>query len=193
MSVSPAIFDLGAHGKVLATRTDGREVGRAAADRLQAAPVLMLGFWGVEVASPPFLDELLRALRVVLLGGDSSRLLIAAGLNEDVAESLEIVLERHGGSMAALTNGQMRLLGGSKQLKDTLREAQDLGYFTAPQLAERLALKLPNLHARLKALAEAGAVAREEDSSGHEVNRGRHARSFHAPDVRVLEAAACTR
>ncbi len=70
MSVSPAIFDLGAYGKVLATRTDGREVGRAAADRLQAAPVLMLGFWGVEVASPPFLDELLRALRVVLLGGD---------------------------------------------------------------------------------------------------------------------------
>ncbi len=95
--------------------------------------------------------------------------------------------------MAALTNGQMRLLGGSKQLKDTLREAQDLGYFTAPQLAERLALKLPNLHARLKALAEAGAVAREEDSSGHEVNRGRPARGFHAPDVRVLEAAACTR
>jgi hypothetical protein len=191
MSVSPAIFDLGEHGKVLATRTAGREVGRAAADALEEAPALILGFWGVEVASPPFLDEFLRALRTVLLGGDSGHLLVATGFNEDVGESLEIVLERQGASMAALTSGQMRLLGGSKQLKETLREAEKLGYFTAPQLADRLALKLPNLYARLKVLAEAGAVAREDDSSGERATGGGAARSFHAPDVRVLEAASC--
>src|SRR4051794_25861752 len=94
MSLNPLVYDLSRHGKVLATRELGREVGRTAADRLNGAQALILGFWGIEVASPPFLDELTRALHTVLWGGESSRLLVVSGLNEDVRESLAIVLER---------------------------------------------------------------------------------------------------
>jgi hypothetical protein len=192
MSVNPVIFDVGEHDKVLATRIRGREVGRAAADCLGSADSMILGFWGVEVASPPFLDEFLRAVRAELIGGESSRLLVAAGVNEEVRESLQMVLERQGGALASLDRGQLELLGGSSQLEETLWEAQKLGYFTAAKLAERLKVKLPNLHARLKALTESGAVARE-DVAGERPRRGGTARSFRTPDVDVLEAATCGR
>jgi DNA-binding transcriptional ArsR family regulator len=190
VSVKPVVFDLGEIGKVLATRERGREAGRAAADRLVGAPAMILGFWGVEVASPPFIDEFLRALRAELSGGESSRLLVAAGANEDVRESLLIVLERQGSSLATLERDHIELLGGSRQLRETLKEAQELGYFTASELAERLKVKLPNLHARLKALTEVGAVARE-DAGGERPSRGGTARAFRAGDVDVLKTTIC--
>ncbi|MDA0173393.1 hypothetical protein OJ998_30095 [Solirubrobacter taibaiensis] len=187
MSVNPVIFDLGAYGSVLATRDKGRVAGRAAADQLSSASSMVLAFWGVEVASPPFLDEVVRAVRAELLGGTSSRLLIVAGVNADVRESLEIVLERQGAAMAALEHGQLTLLGGSRHLEETLREAQKLGYFSARDLAERLAVKLPNLHSRLKALAEAGAVARDHDAPGERPKRGGTAKAFRTGDLEVLD------
>lgn len=183
MSMKPVIYALRQHGMVLGTRGDGREVGRAVADGLRGADALVLDFWGVEVASPPFLDELLSALHTVLWGGNSNRLLVVAGFNEDVRESLEIMLERRGSSMAALESGQLRLLGGSKQLRETLEAAQEMGHFAAPELAERLRIKLPNLHARLKTLTEAGAVGREEDAAPA---RGRSHR-YRTPNLQVLD------
>jgi hypothetical protein len=192
MSVNPVVFDLGQRGKVLATRERGREAGREAADVLSEATAMILGFWGVEVASPPYLDEFLRALRTELTGGESGRLLVAAGANEDVRESLMIVLERQGSALANLQEGHIALLGGTRQLNRTLEEAQKLGYFAASELAERLEVKLPNLHARLKALTEYGAVARE-DVGSERPRRGGPARSFHATDVDVVEAATCGR
>lgn len=191
VSMKPAVFDLGEIGKVLATRERGREAGRAAADRFAVSSSMILGFWGVEVASPPFLDEFLRALQAELTGRDG-RLLVAAGANADVRESLQMVLEREGTALAELDSGQVKLLGGSRQLKQTLAEAQKLGYFTAAELAERLEVKLPNLHARLKALTEAGAVARE-DAGGERPSRGGPAHDFHTPQLEVLEAATCGR
>jgi len=195
--VKPAVvFDLGAQGKVLATRDLGRQIGRQAADELADAPAMVLGFWGVEVASPPFLDELLRALGTVLWGGESSRLLLAAGFNDDVRESLTMVLERRGGTLGAVEQGQLRLLGGKKHLQETLEAAQQRGYFTASELAKDLALKLPNLHARLKALTEAGVLARDDDAAadagGPTGAKGRSAARFRAPDLRVLKTA-CNR
>lgn len=189
--MKPVIFDLGAHGKVLATRELGRKIGRMAADELADAPSMVLGFWGVEVASPPFLDELVRALSTVLAGGDSSRLLVAAGYNDDVRESLSMVLERRGSTLGAIEQGQLKLLGGKKHLQDTLAAAQRLGYFTATQLAEDLAVKLPNLHARLKALTEVGAVAVDHQGApDHDApKRGGAARGFRTPDLGVLETA----
>lgn len=186
VSVKPAIFDLGEHGKVLATRDLGREIGRRVADELSEAQAMILGFWGVEVASPPFLDELLRALGAVLWGGESQRLVVAAGFNEDVRESLSMVLDRRGGTLGELDHGQLRLLGGKKHLQDTLEAAQRRGYFTASELAEDLNVKLPNLHARLKALSEAGVLARDADASGSAAKRGR---TFRTPDLQVLQAA----
>ncbi len=145
-------------------------------------PGVVLSFAGVEVASPPFLDELLSSIHASLHGADANKLIVLDGLNEDVRESLLLVLERRKLALANLENDQIKLLGGSRQLRETLREAQRMGEFSAPDLAERLQIKLPALHQRLQALLETGAVSRTRDSARE---RGRHA--YHAPKPRDLE------
>lgn len=177
-------FHMAEHGRspVLATRELGRQVGRQVQDELAGAEILLLTFTGVEVASPPFLDEIVRAVHSVLRGGDTKLMVVTLDMNEDVRESLALVLDRHKLMLAALSGGQIELLGGSRQLAETLREAQRLREFTAPELAERLRLKLPNLHQRLKALTEAGALVREEDETAE---RGRRHR-YRAPDADEL-------
>ena len=183
MSVKPRAYVLSRHGAVLATRDLGRAVGREVQDALGDAPGLVLSFAGVEVASPPFLDELLASIRGSLQGGEANKLLVLDGLNDDVKESLVYVLERRKLAIANLEDKQIKLLGGSRQLQDTLREAQNMGEFSAPELAERLEIKLPALHQRLQALLETGAVGRTRESSAA---RGRHA--YRAPKPRELEA-----
>jgi DNA-binding MarR family transcriptional regulator len=183
MSLKPRAYVLSDHGGVLATRELGRTVGRELQDALVDAPGLVLSFAGVEVASPPFLDELLASIHASLHGGEANKLLVLDGLNDDVKESLLIVLERRKLALANLEDDQIKLLGGSRQLKETLREAQHMGEFSAPELAERLEIKLPALHQRLQALLETGAVGRTRETTGE---RGRHA--YRAPKPRDLEA-----
>ena len=76
--------------------------------------------------------------------------------------------------LGSLEENQIDLLGGSKHLSDTLREAQKLGTFTAPELAERLKVKLPALHQRMNQLAEAGLLKREDDPTATRGKRGRY-------------------
>jgi DNA-binding MarR family transcriptional regulator len=164
-------YDLAArHGAVLATRDLGRAVGREVQDALGDCQRLLLNFAGVDVASPPFLDELVRAVRLLTHGGDSGRILVVVNYNEDVKESLALVLERQKLVMAALENDSIDLLGGTAQLRETLSAARELEVFTAPELADRLRMKLPAVHQRLKTLTDAGAVAREPDETAE---RGR--------------------
>lgn len=183
MSLKPIPYALSRHGGVLATRELGRTVGRELQDALADAPGLVLSFSGVEVASPPFLDELLSSVHAVLYGGEANKLLVIDGLNEDVKESLLMVLERRKLALATLEDRQIKLLGGSRQLRETLGEAQCMGEFSAPDLAERLEIKLPALHQRLQALLETGAVGRTRESAGE---RGRHV--YRAPKARDVEA-----
>ena len=174
MSLKVTRYDLVQHGRVLATRPKGREVGQAASQQLSESGRLLLSFWEVDVASPAFLDELIRALRAVLLSDDRPWLLVVAGVNDDVKESLELVLAKQKMGLATLDGDQVRLLGGTRQLSETLREAQRMGEFTAPELAERLRIKLPALHQRLNALMQAGALAREDDPTAERGRRGKY-------------------
>ncbi len=185
MSVKMQRIDLANEGDVLSTRRRGRTVGRAAHDLLEKSDCLLLSFFGVEVASPPFLDELLQALRPATFGGDSGRLLLIVGLNDDVCESLKMVLDRRKLALAMLKGNKVELLGGAEQLEQTLREAVELGVFTAPELAERLAIKLPALHQRLRALTDAGAIARQPDTSAE---RGKR-HTYTAPSGKTLREA----
>jgi DNA-binding transcriptional ArsR family regulator len=186
MSVKVRRIDLARESDVLSTRRLGRKVGRQAYDLLEKSDCLLLNFFGVEVASPPFLDELLQALRPATFGGDTGRLLLIAGLNDDVCESLQMVLERRKLVLATLKDDKVELLGGAEQLEQTLREAVDLGVFTAPELAERLAIKLPALHQRLRALTEAGAIARQPDATAEHGKR----HTYTAPsDEKILREA----
>jgi len=155
-------FALSDYGKVLATRAEGL---RAASDlrRLATEPRdVVVDFAHVEAVTPPFIDELLRGVEA-LLERHGSSVLVATNLNEDVRETLEMVLERRNHALAHFHEDELGLLGGAPHLAETLREARRLGEFTASQLAERLALKLPNANQRLVALHQAGAVGRERD------------------------------
>src|SRR2546421_9319066 len=75
MSLKIQRHDLAAKGRVLATRPAGREVGAEAAANLADAPGLLLSFYGVDVASPSFLREVLGALRGVLTSSQQHWLL----------------------------------------------------------------------------------------------------------------------
>ncbi len=173
MSLKIERYDLVGNGRVLATRSAGREVGRQAAGLLANSNGLLLSFWGVDVASPPFLAEIITALRGVLMASED-RWLLLTGMNDDVKESLELVLHRQKMTLGALEDDKIELLGGSTQLAETLSEAQRMGTFTAPDLAERLKLKLPALHQRLNALREAGVLSRAEDPTATRGKRGKY-------------------
>ena len=153
---------------VLSTRERGRDAADRLQDALQAGSVVV-SFAGVEVATPSFLDEVLTRLHTVLQTNEQA-IAIVTGMNEDVRESVELVLRHRGMTLGVLEEGHIQILGGKKHLQQTMAEAEKLGTFKATELAEALKLKLPNLHQRLKALHEAGAIGRETDETA---KRGR--------------------
>lgn len=185
MSLKPRRYDLALLGRVLATRPAGRAAGVEAAARLADEDRLLLNFHGVEVASPPFLDELMVALRGVLLGG-KKRWLLVTGCNEDVKESLEMVVGRQKMVLAVMKRDEVELLGSTPQLAETLEAAREMGSFTAPELAEHLKLKLPAVHQRLNALLEAGALGRVDDPTATRGKRG----IYSTPPKDEVQAAA---
>lgn len=143
-----------------------------------------MDFKGVEVASSPVLDEIARALRAAI-ADYPDRFVVLANLNEDVRDTMLLVLEARDMSLTTLRNDTLELLGGREHLEQTLAEAQALGTFTAAELAERLKVKLPNLHHRLNELQAAGAVARIETRGG----ASRRAIQFATPNPRELTPA----
>lgn len=160
MSVKRNAIAFKVPGKVLGTRTLGREV----AERLRERAVdgdadLFVDFTGVQVASSPFLDEVARALRAWNID-HPEQFVVLINLNDDVQDTLTLVLERLGMMLVASEEGTLKLIGGKAHLTTTLKAAQELEVFTAAELADQLELKLPNLHQRLAALQEAGAVVR---------------------------------
>ncbi|MGO9751978.1 MAG: hypothetical protein ACLP8S_16205 [Solirubrobacteraceae bacterium] len=179
MSLKLERYDLAQHGDVLATRSTGRDVGRAVAERLAESPGLIVSFNGVDVASPAFLFELIGAIRAALIV-PPTRWLLVTGMNDDVRESAELVLERLKMVLGQLENDQIELLGGARHLQDTIRAAQKLGAFTAPDLAAELELKLPALHQRLVQLVEAGVLSREDDPTA---TRGKRSKFTTPPDA----------
>ena len=105
-----------------------------------------------------------------MIADHPERHVLLANLNEDLLDTLDLVVERRGIVLTAVKDGKLRTVGGTRQLDETLAAADELGMFTAPDLAERLQLKLPNLHQRLNQLEAAGALTRADDRSA---KRGR--------------------
>lgn len=166
MSVKSKVVALSAHGRVLGTR----ELGSQLADEVRkavasAADTVLIDFGGVEVASSPVLDEIACALRAAI-ADHPGRFVVLTRLNDDVQDTLELVLERRDMSLGYLRDKELELLGGRQHLEETLAQAQDLETFTAAELAERLKVKLPNLHQRLNQLQAAGVVARTDPTTG---------------------------
>lgn len=153
-------------GPLLATRDRGREL----ADRLRILTEepgdIILDFEGVEAATPPFLQEVIDALHdVIYRASDTGRIVFAANLNDDLAETMAFVLNRRKTALLYRSGKMLELLGESAHLAETLAQAQKLKSFTAPELAERLDIRPSTANKRLEKLLEAGAVRRERDSS----------------------------
>jgi anti-anti-sigma regulatory factor len=166
MSVKPEVVALRAYGRVLGTRKLGSELGTELRERVAATEhAVLVDFDGVEVASSPVLDEIACALRAAITD-NAGRFVVLTNLNEDVRDTLLLVLERRDMSLAILQDDELQLVGGRQHLEETLACAQELGRFTAAELAHRLELKLPNLHQRLVQLQAAGVVTRVEPAGG---------------------------
>jgi hypothetical protein len=169
MSVNHQIVRLRDRGTVLGTRSLGAEIAAEIRESDPAAEALVLDFSDVLVASSPLLDEIVCAARSTI-ADHPGRFVVYTGLNDDVSDTLELVAERREVLLTVLRSDRLHVVGGRPYLEETLAAAQDLRTFTAPELAERLELKLPNLHQRLVQLQAAGAVTRADDPSAR---RGR--------------------
>jgi hypothetical protein len=187
MSVKPVHFALAdSGGAVLATRHAGRLVAAHLSELIQDQPSIVLNFKDVDAVTPPFLDEILRVVRGALSTERDQRVVVVTQLDPDVRETLQLVLDSYKVSLAELhDDGRVQLLTSVPHLAETLDAAQDLGtdYFTAPQLAERLALKLPNTNQRLSQLVQAGAVAREPDPTAERGKRYRYTTPAHVEEL----------
>ncbi|HXM86418.1 MAG TPA: hypothetical protein VN889_02180 [Solirubrobacteraceae bacterium] len=160
MSVKRDALAFKVPGKVLGTRALGREVAEQLRARAgDGTHDLFVDFTGVQVASSPFLDELARTLRA-WNADHPERFVVLTSLNEDVWDTLTLVLERREMTLVAAEKAKLRLIGGRAHLQETLKAAQELEIFTAAELAKQLELKLPNLHQRLAALEATGGVVR---------------------------------
>lgn len=164
MAVKPRPFALRDYGKVLATRNVGRKVAAHLRDRLEAGDDIALNFKGVAAVTPPFLDEVLRTLQPILAGNEERPAVVSSGMNADVKETIEFVAEKNRLALAELKNHHLELLGADNYLRETFDAAKQLGQsFTAPELAAKLSLNLPNVNQRLGTLTASGAIARRRD------------------------------
>jgi DNA-binding transcriptional ArsR family regulator len=157
-------FYLRDHGPVLANRRRGREVADTLRDLSDDRGDVILDFDDVDVVTPPFVQELLDAVLSVIR--NDGRLVVTANMNEDVAETLAMVLERRKATLAYNSGNQVQLLNElAPHLGELLREAQRLRRpFTVTELAEKIGVPPNTLHGRLKPLLESGAAARERDA-----------------------------
>jgi hypothetical protein len=175
-------------GTILASRRRGR----FAADHLRGLaddPAdLILDFVDVEAATPPFLMEVLDAVHAIISRDpDQGRLVVVANLNDDLAETIGLVLERRKETLAYRRGNQVELLKSAPHLAQTLREAQSLKRFTVNELAERLEIKPTAVHQRLQPLLASGAVAR--DLQGDEQDQRAHVFRAVNKDIPALRAS----
>jgi DNA-binding MarR family transcriptional regulator len=172
-------------GIILSTRERGKRLAaqlRAIADE---PGDIILDFNGVEAATPPFLQEVIDAIHGVVLQSlqshNAGRILLAANMNEDLAETMSFVLNRRKQTLLYRVGKQLELLGETPHLAETLREAQALKSFTAPELAQKLDIEPSTVNKRLEKLLEAGAVRRERDATAR---RGvRHVYHVASPEL----------
>lgn len=166
MSMNTSIVSVGRHGRALGTRELGEIIASEIREIITTTDgAVVVDFKDVEVASSPVLDSIACALRSALQDHEG-RFFVITHLNDDVNETLGLVLENRDMALTRVDEGRLELLGGRDHLERTLLAAQSFGTFTPAQLAERLEVKLPNLHHRLNLLEAAGAIARVDSGPG---------------------------
>lgn len=128
--------------------------------------LLEVDFDGVEALTVSFADELVAKLAAERRAyGPEDLFLLISSATEEVAETIEVALERRGLFIVHKTReGSSELLAAPDHLKQTFSVAVELGRFNARELADRMGLKPPAANNRIKALAEAGALVRAREA-----------------------------
>lgn len=149
---------------IFATREEGRRLAEQLRQQAEEPGDVILDFDQVAVVTDPFAQELLAEVRELIeRSRDVGRIVFAVNVEPDVRESLRFVLERRRQTLAHLRNSTLELLVSDPDLQKTLREAEQLESFTAPEIAARLGIKPDAATHRLTKLLLAGAVVRERD------------------------------
>lgn len=152
-----------------ATRSVAAETRVAIAEAFlheQEDRVLEVDLFGVEALTVSFADELVVKLAAErrAYGRQDMFLLISNG-SPEVAETIEVALERRGLFVVHQSDsGKPELLAAPEHLKQTFEVALQLGRFNARQLADQMGLKPPAANNRIKALADAGALVRAREA-----------------------------
>ena len=148
----------------------GRELGDKARHDLERAigalmpgDAVALDFSDIAAVSVPFVDNFLGPLLSGRLGGYyEEHPFVILGASDDVEETIAAALMVRGLSALSIGSRGARLLGSEPSLDETVRFAQDLGEFSATDLAAAFDLTPQAANNRLKALWRAGALTRQQ-------------------------------
>lgn len=156
-------FRMSDSGAFLATRPKGETVRRDLERSLAELPegeALIIDFTDVEDVTFSFADETIAKLMVARSAGDmQDRGIALSGMNDDIRETVAIVLERRDVA-AVVADPSPSIVGADSYLDETLQAALHLGSFRAADLADRLGLSPQATNNRLRHLLDAGAVVR---------------------------------
>jgi hypothetical protein len=184
----PVHIYIGDHGRILATRPRGAQAATQVRELAQVPGDMIIDFREVELATPPFLQEVVDAAQSVLLANrETGRIIVFAHMNEDVSETLGYVAAKKRLSLAYQYDDAVDLTEASPQVAETLREAQRLRTFTSPELADKLEIAPDAATQRLRKLLMTGAAVREPDPSARQGVR--HIYRVATPDL-VREATS---
>lgn len=152
-----------------ATRSSAAELRNSfteAQSQSREDSLLEVDFSRVEALTVSFADELVAKLAAERRAyGPEDLFLLISNASEEVAETIEVALERRGLFIVHMTSaGSFELLAAPTHLKETFAVAADLGQFSARELADRMGLKAPAANNRIKALAGAGALIRAKEA-----------------------------
>ena len=109
-----------------------------------------------------YADELIAKLAAERrIYGTTDWFFTISNATEEVAETVEVALERRNLFLVHETADGVELLAAPDHLRDTFDAALELEEFTASDLAKYLGISLPAANNRIKALSSAGAVIRK--------------------------------
>jgi len=149
---------LARHGDVLTGRELGVEVAGSVRAEVRSREALVLSFAAVNVASLPFLDELLGGVQVELSERPSS-MLVVYGMNESIREHAQTVLQHRDMVLAVLTRRGIGLLGGDRKLRRLMSVVQNLEpEFSAEEVAAQLPAPGRAVEEGIRTLVAAGAL-----------------------------------
>lgn len=123
---------------------------------------------GVEAMTISYADELVAKLAAERrIYGTSDWFFSISHATPEVAETIEVALERRNLFLVHESDDGVELLAAPAHLEETFEAAIELGEFTARELADHLGIALPAANNRVKALSSAGAVIRERSDPAH--------------------------